>query len=58
MDYIPVEEMLHNARDMTKLQEQFLEMTTMDVEDNQRKVSTNKRREIFTAVEIPSFKRT
>jgi DDE superfamily endonuclease len=58
LDYIPVEEMLDDARDMTKLQEQFLEMTTMDVEDKQREVSTNKRREIFAAVEIPSFKRT
>jgi DDE superfamily endonuclease len=58
LDYIPVEEMLHDARDITKLQEKFLEMTTMDVEDKQREVLTNKRREIFAGVEIPSFKRT
>ena len=57
LDHIPVEEMLSDAKDMTKLQEQFLQMTTMDVDDNQDEVPTRKRREIMVAVDIPSMKR-
>ncbi|KAF9368217.1 hypothetical protein CPB97_004807, partial [Podila verticillata] len=43
LDYISVQEMLGDAQDMMKLQEQFLEMNTMDVEDDEEEVQTHKR---------------
>jgi hypothetical protein len=56
LEYIPVEEMLGDAQDMTKLQDQFLEMTTMDVDDGEVEVVTKKRREIMVCVELPPRK--
>jgi hypothetical protein len=56
LEYIPVEEMLEDAQDMTKLQDQFLQMTTMDVDDAGDQVATKKRREIMVAVELPARK--
>ncbi|KAG0063473.1 hypothetical protein BGZ92_005987, partial [Podila epicladia] len=56
LDVIPVQEMLSNALDMTKLQEQFLEMTSMDVQDDEVQVQTHKRRNILESVDIPATK--
>jgi hypothetical protein len=56
LDYISVQEMLGDGQDMTKLQEQFLEMNTMDVEDDEEEVQTYKRRNILESVEIPATK--
>jgi 16S rRNA C1402 (ribose-2'-O) methylase RsmI len=56
LEYIPVEEMLEDAQDMTKLQDQFLQMTTMEVDDAGDQVATKKRREIMVAVELPARK--
>ncbi|KAF9536256.1 hypothetical protein EC957_011848, partial [Mortierella hygrophila] len=57
LEYIPAEEMLSNAKDMTKLQEQFLQLNTMDVDNTQDEAPTRKRCEIMVAVDIPSMKR-
>ncbi len=56
LEYIPVEEMLGDAQDMTKLQEQFLQMTAMDVEESGDQASTRKRREIVVSVDLPARK--
>ena len=53
LEYIPVEEMLGDAQDMAKLQEEFLQLTTMEVDDTGDKVVTKKRREIMVSVELP-----
>ncbi len=58
LEFIPVAEILGDAQSMTKLQDEFLQMTTMDVEDEQEEVLTNKRRETFVSVEIPLMKCT
>ncbi|KAI1285148.1 hypothetical protein EDD11_000909, partial [Mortierella claussenii] len=54
LEYIPVAEMLGDAQDMTKLQDQFLQMCTMDVDSGGDEVKTKKRREIMVSVEIPA----
>jgi hypothetical protein len=56
LEYIPVEEMLGDAQDMTKLQEQFLQMTAMDVEESGYQASTRKHREIMVSVDLPARK--
>ncbi|KAG0036475.1 hypothetical protein BGZ83_003803, partial [Gryganskiella cystojenkinii] len=56
LEYIPVEEMLGDAQDMTKLQDQFLQMTAMDVDGGGDEVVTKKRREIMVCVELPARK--
>ena len=48
-----MEEMLGDAQDRAKLQEEFLQLTTMEVDDTGDKVVTKKRREIMVSVELP-----
>ncbi|KAI1280073.1 hypothetical protein EDD11_001437, partial [Mortierella claussenii] len=54
LEYIPVAEMLGDAQDMTKLQDQFLRMSTMDVDSGGDEATTKKRREIMVSVELPA----
>ena len=56
LEYIPVEEMLGDAQDMTKLQDQFLQMTTMEIDGGEDEVVTKKRREIMVCVQLPARK--
>ncbi|KAI1288627.1 hypothetical protein EDD11_009851, partial [Mortierella claussenii] len=56
LEYIPVAEMLGDAQDMTKLQDQFLRMSTMDVDSGGDEATTKKRREIMVSVELPASK--
>ena len=54
MEYTPVAEMLEEANDMAKLQDQFLHMTTMEMDEP---LSETRKHILVTAVEIPSMKK-
>jgi hypothetical protein len=55
IEYIPVAEMLGDAQSMTKLQDEFMKMTAMDVDDDEQPLT--RKRDIVVSVDIPSRKR-